>query len=93
MATEIDAAWLLVLRAAALKEVGKSVTKEGAMAKLYASEMVQRVTSDAVQIHGGYGYIRDYAVERYYRDARVMALYEGTSEIQRHIIAREILRA
>jgi len=93
MATEIDAAWLLVLRAAALKEAGKSVTKEGAMAKLYASEMVQRVTSEAVQIHGGYGYIRDYPVERYYRDARVMALYEGTSEIQRHVIAREILRA
>jgi len=61
------------------------------MAKVYASEMVQRVTNEAVQIHGGYGYIREYSVERAYRDARVMTLYEGTSEIQRHVIAREVL--
>jgi alkylation response protein AidB-like acyl-CoA dehydrogenase len=92
MAMDLDAAWLLVLRAAALKDAGRPVTKEAAMAKLFASEMVQRVTNEAVQIHGGYGYIREYAVERYYRDARVMALYEGTSEIQRHVIARELLR-
>ncbi len=91
MATEIAAARLLVLRAAQLAERGERVTREAAMAKLYASEMVQRVTNEAVQIHGGYGYIREYAVERAYRDARVMTLYEGTSEIQRYVIARELL--
>ncbi len=92
MALQMDAAWLLIMRAAHLKDAGHRVTKEAAMAKLHASEMAQRVASEALQIHGGYGYIRDYAVERYYRDARVMALYEGTSEIQRHVIARELLR-
>jgi hypothetical protein len=91
MKVDLDAAWLLTTRAAEMRDAGRRVTLEASMAKLYASEMVQRVTSDAVQIHGGYGYMRDYPVERYYRDARVMALYEGTSEIQRHVIAREIL--
>jgi alkylation response protein AidB-like acyl-CoA dehydrogenase len=92
MATELDAAWLLVLRAAALKDAGKRLTKEAAQAKLFASEMAQRVTNEAVQIHGGYGYIRDYAVERYFRDARVMTLYEGTSEIQRIVVSRALLK-
>ncbi len=91
MATEISAARLLVLRAAELADRGERVTQQAAMAKVYASEMVQRVTNEAVQIHGGYGYIREYSVERAYRDARVMTLYEGTSEIQRHVIAREVL--
>ena len=92
MATELDAAWLLVLRAAALKDAGKPLTKEAAQAKLYASEMAQRVTNEAVQIHGGYGYIRDYPVERYFRDARVMTLYEGTSEIQRIVVSRGVMK-
>jgi alkylation response protein AidB-like acyl-CoA dehydrogenase len=92
MATDVEAARLLVLQAAQMKERGLRVTKEAAMAKLFASEMVQRVCGEAVQIHGGYGFIRDYAVERHFRDSRVMALYEGTSEIQRLVIAREVLR-
>jgi alkylation response protein AidB-like acyl-CoA dehydrogenase len=93
MSTELDAAWALVMRAAHLYEKGGRVTREASEAKLFASEMAQRVASEAVQIHGGYGYIRDYAVERYYRDARVMSLYEGTSEIQRLVIARELLKS
>jgi butyryl-CoA dehydrogenase len=92
MATDLDAAWLLVGRAACLLDDGHRITKEAAMAKLFASEMVQRVANEALQIHGGYGYIRDYTIERLYRDARVMSLYEGTSEIQRHVISREVLR-
>lgn len=91
MKVDLDAGWLLTTRAAEMRDAGKRVTLEASMAKLFASEMVQRVTTEAVQIHGGYGYIRDYPVERYYRDARVMALYEGTSEIQRHVISRELL--
>lgn len=93
MATEIDAARLLTLRAAALKDAGHKQTGfYAAMAKLYASETANRVCADAVQIHGGNGYSRDYAVERMYRDARVTTIYEGTSEIQRIVISREILK-
>ena len=93
MATEIDAARLLTLRAASLKDAGdKRAGYYAAMAKLFASEMANRVCADAVQIHGGNGYSRDYAVERMYRDARVTTIYEGTSEIQRMVISKEILK-
>lgn len=93
MATEIDAARLLTLRAAALKDAGHKQTGfYASMAKLFASETANRVCADAVQIHGGNGYSRDYAVERMYRDARVTTIYEGTSEIQRIVISREILK-
>ncbi|MFC1849218.1 acyl-CoA dehydrogenase [candidate division CSSED10-310 bacterium] len=92
MATEIDAAALLAYRAAVLKDQGRKISKESAMAKLYASEMVQRVTYKAIQIHGAYGYIKEYDVERFYRDARATTIYEGTSEIQRLVVARNILR-
>jgi hypothetical protein len=93
MATETDAARLLTLRAAALKDAGhKQAGFYAAMAKLYASETANRVCADAVQIHGGNGYSRDYPVERMYRDARVTTIYEGTSEIQRIVISREILK-
>ena len=93
MATEIDAARLLVYRAAWLHQQSKKVTREAAMAKLFASEASNRVAYKAVQIFGGYGYIKDFAVERFFRDARVTTLYEGTSEIQRLVIARHLLRA
>ncbi len=92
MATEIEAARWLTYRAAAMRGKGQEYAKEASMAKLYASEMVNRAAYKAVQIHGGYGYIKDYPVERYYRDARVTTLYEGTSEIQRLVIARELLK-
>jgi alkylation response protein AidB-like acyl-CoA dehydrogenase len=92
MALGLDAARLLVWQAAWLKDQGRPYKKESSMAKLYATEMAQRVTYAALQVHGGYGYSRDYNVERYFRDARVTTIYEGTSEIQRLIIARELLR-
>jgi alkylation response protein AidB-like acyl-CoA dehydrogenase len=93
MATETDAARLLTLRAAAAKDAGdKRAGYYAAMAKLFASETANRVCADAVQIHGGNGYSRDYPVERMYRDARVTTIYEGTSEIQRIVISREILK-
>jgi alkylation response protein AidB-like acyl-CoA dehydrogenase len=92
MATEHDAARLLVLRAAALKEAGQPFTREASMAKLFASEAAQRAVSHAVQIHGGNGYTDAFPVERYFRDARVQTIYEGTSEIQRLVIARELLK-
>jgi alkylation response protein AidB-like acyl-CoA dehydrogenase len=93
MATETDAARLLTLRAAAMKDGGhKQAGYYAAMAKLFASETANKVCADAVQIHGGNGYSRDYPVERMYRDARVTTIYEGTSEIQRLVISREILR-
>jgi acyl-CoA dehydrogenase len=92
MKTEHDAARLLTLRAAALKEQGRPFTREASMAKLFASEASQRAACKAVQIHGGYGYIDEFPVERYLRDARVQTIYEGTSEIQRTVIAREELR-
>ncbi len=92
MATQIDAARLLMYRAAWLKDQGKKVIKEASMAKLFASEMAVRVCEEAIQIHGGYGYIKDYPVEKYWRDSKLCTIGEGTSEIQRIIIAREILR-
>ncbi|MEW6674080.1 MAG: acyl-CoA dehydrogenase family protein [Thermodesulfobacteriota bacterium] len=92
MATEIEAARQLMLSAAALKDTGKNYTAQASMAKLFASEAVNRVTAQALQIHGGYGFIKDYAVERFYRDARVFTIYEGTSEIQRVVISNHILR-
>ena len=88
MHTQIDAAHLLCLRAASLKEAARPFTREASMAKLFASETAVRVCNDAVQIHGGYGYTRDFPAERHLRDARVTTLYEGTSEIQRLVIAR-----
>jgi butyryl-CoA dehydrogenase len=91
MATEIDAARLLVYRAAWLKQEGKPHTEEGAKAKLFASEMARRQTGEAIQILGGYGYTKEFPVERYYRDAKVTEIYEGTSEIQRLVIARSVL--
>ena len=90
MATEIEAARGLVLNAARLRDAGRPCLKEASMAKLFASEMAERVASDAIQIHGGYGYLRDFPVERIYRDVRVTKIYEGTSDIQRLVIAREI---
>ncbi len=92
MAVEHDAARLLALRAAALKEAGQPYAREAAMAKLWASEAAQRVVSRAVQIHGGYGYTDAFPVERLFRDARVQTIYEGTSEVQRLLVARELLR-
>jgi alkylation response protein AidB-like acyl-CoA dehydrogenase len=92
MATELDAARLLVYRAAWLKVEGRPHTAEGAKAKLYASEMARRQTAEAIQILGGYGYTKEFPVERYYRDAKITEIYEGTSEVQRLVIARELLR-
>jgi alkylation response protein AidB-like acyl-CoA dehydrogenase len=93
MATQIDAARLLTYRAAWLKDNGKKVTKESSMAKLFASEMGVKVCEEAIQIHGGYGYTKDYPPEKYWRDSKLCTIGEGTSEIQRMIIAREILQA
>jgi len=90
MATQIEAARQLVLHAAALRDAGQPCLKEAAMAKLFASEMAERVCSDAIQIHGGYGYVTDFPVERIYRDVRVCQIYEGTSDIQRMIIGRAL---
>jgi butyryl-CoA dehydrogenase len=92
MATEIDAARLLVWRAAAMKDKGVRHSAESAMAKLYASEMCERVTSKAIQVHGGYGYVKEYDVERHWRDSRITEIYEGTSEIQRLVIAASVLK-
>ena len=92
MATEIEAARLLTYRAAVLKNAGKPMTKESSMAKLYASEVAVRVSEQSVQIHGGYGYIKDYPAEKYWRDSKLCTIGEGTSEIQRVVIARQILR-
>ncbi|MCL4184380.1 MAG: acyl-CoA dehydrogenase family protein [Burkholderiaceae bacterium] len=90
MATRIEAARQLVRHAAALKDAGRPCLKEAAMAKLFASEMAERVCSDAIQIHGGYGYVADYPVERIWRDVRVCQIYEGTSDIQRILIGRAL---
>jgi alkylation response protein AidB-like acyl-CoA dehydrogenase len=91
MATEIHAARLMIYQSAWLKDNKKPFTQEGAMGKLFATEMAERVTRNAIQIHGGYGYSREYPVERMYRDARLMTIGEGTSEIQRLVIARKVL--
>jgi alkylation response protein AidB-like acyl-CoA dehydrogenase len=93
MATAIDGGRLLCLRAAALKDRGEPFTRQAAMAKLFCAEMAMKVTTDAVQVHGGYGFIKDYEVERYFRDAKITSLYEGTSQIQKLVIAREVLGA
>ncbi len=93
MAMDVEAARLLVLNAADMKERGENCTMAASIAKCFASEMVNRVTSQAIQIHGGYGYVKEYAVERFYRDARVLTIYEGTNQIQRHVIARELLKS
>lgn len=92
MATEIEAARQLMFSAAAMKDKGINFTAQASMAKLFASEMVNRVTAKALQMHGGYGFIKDYPVERFYRDARVFTIYEGTSEIQRVVISNQILK-
>jgi alkylation response protein AidB-like acyl-CoA dehydrogenase len=92
VATELDAARLLTLRAAALKEAGKPFSREASMAKLFASEKANKACDIGVQIHGGYGYIDEFPAERHYRDARVTTIYEGTSEVQRIVIAREVLK-
>lgn len=90
MATRIEAARLLVLNAARLRDAGQPCLKEAAMAKLFASEMAEQVCSDAIQIHGGYGYLADYPVEQIYRDVRVCQIYEGTSDVQRIVISRAL---
>ena len=92
MATELDAARLLTQRAAVLKDAGRTVTRESAMAKLFASEVAVRICNEAVQLFGGYGFIKDYPAEKYYRDVKLCTIGEGTSEIQRMVIAREILK-
>lgn len=91
MAVQIEAARLLTFNAAAMKDRGERFTEEASMAKLFASEMVNKVAYQALQIHGGYGYSKEYPVERYYRDARVTTIYEGTSEVQRIVIANNII--
>lgn len=93
MATDIDASRLLTLRAASMKDHGQSVNKESAMAKLFASETAVRVADEALQIHGGYGFLKDYPVEKFYRDVKLCTIGEGTSEIQRLVIARALLNS
>lgn len=92
MAVQIDAARLLTMRAAAMKDAGKKTTKESSMAKLYASEVAVKVSEESVQIHGGYGFTKDYPPEKYWRDSKLCTIGEGTSEVQRMVIAREILK-
>ncbi len=92
MATQIEAARLLTQQAAFLKDNNKRVTKQSAMAKLYASEVAVRVSEESVQIHGGYGYTKDYPAEKYWRDSKLCTIGEGTSEIQRLVIAKDLLR-
>jgi len=90
MATEIEAARLMYLNAARLREAGQPCLKEASMAKLFASEMAERVCSGAIQTLGGYGYVEDFPLERIYRDVRVCQIYEGTSDVQRMVIARAV---
>jgi len=92
MATQLDAAWLLTMRAAQMKDQGKNVTREAAMAKLFAGEAACKICDEGVQIHGGYGFIKDYPAEKFYRDVKLCTIGEGTSEIQRMVIARELLK-
>ena len=91
MATTIEGARLLTLRAAALKDAGRPYVKAASMAKYFAAETAMKVTTDAIQVHGGYGYTREYQVERFFRDAKITQIYEGTSQIQKLVIAREVL--
>lgn len=93
MATQIECARLLTLQAAAMKDAGKKVTEKSAMAKLYASEVAVKVAEESIQIHGGYGYTKDYPAEKYWRDAKLCTIGEGTSEIQRLVIAKQLLKA
>lgn len=93
MATQIEAARLLTRQAAALKDAGKTTTRESSMAKLFASEVAVRVAEESVQIHGGYGYTKDYPAEKYWRDSKLCTIGEGTSEIQRIVIAKQLLKA
>jgi alkylation response protein AidB-like acyl-CoA dehydrogenase len=93
MATQIEAARLLTLQAASLKDAGKKTTRESSMAKLFASEVAVRVAEESVQIHGGYGYTKDYPAEKYWRDSKLCTIGEGTSEIQRIVIAKQLLKA
>ena len=92
MAMDVEAARLMVLNAAATKERGETCTAQASMAKCFASEMAQRVTGQAIQIHGGYGYTKEYPVERFYRDARITTIYEGTNQVQRIVIANDLLK-
>jgi len=92
MATQIEAARLLVFKAAWLKDQGEDYAQASAMAKLYASEVAMNVTIEAIQVHGGYGYVKEYHVERLMRDAKITQIYEGTSEIQRIVISRNVLK-
>jgi alkylation response protein AidB-like acyl-CoA dehydrogenase len=92
MATGLDAARLLLYRAATMRDKGKRVSKEASMAKLFASELAMKSAWAAVQIHGGYGYVKEYAVERFFRDAKITEIYEGTSQIQRIVIASNVLK-
>ena len=92
MATRVEASRLLVWQAAIMKDKDTKYIKQSAMAKLFAAETAMWVTTKAIQIHGGYGYTTDYPVERYFRDAKITEIYEGTSEIQRIVIARETLK-
>jgi butyryl-CoA dehydrogenase len=92
MATKIDAARLLIHRAAWLRDQKLPYSKEASMAKLFASEMAMWVTTKAIQVHGGYGYLKDFPVERHFRDAKITEIYEGTSEIQRLVICRHLIR-
>jgi alkylation response protein AidB-like acyl-CoA dehydrogenase len=92
MATDIEASELLIHKAAYLKQNNKSVTTAGAMAKMYASEVCVKVASEAVQIHGGYGFTKDFPVEKFYRDAKLCTIGEGTTEIQKVVISRNLLR-
>jgi alkylation response protein AidB-like acyl-CoA dehydrogenase len=93
MATQIEAARLLTMQAALMKDAGKKLTKQSAMAKLYASEVAVRVAEESIQIHGGYGYTKDYPAEKYWRDSKLCTIGEGTSEIQRMVIAKQLLKA
>ncbi len=92
MAVEVDAARLLTLQAASLKDRGEPCTKQSAMAKLFAAETAMKAATEAVQIHGGYGYTKQFKVERFFRDAKITEIYEGTSEIQRLVISGHVLR-
>jgi alkylation response protein AidB-like acyl-CoA dehydrogenase len=92
MAVEVDAARLLTLQAASLKDMGRPCTKQSAMAKLFAAETAMKAATEAVQIHGGYGYTREFKVERFFRDAKITEIYEGTSEIQRLVISSHVLQ-
>ncbi len=92
MATKLEAAKLLTYQAAYLKDMNKSATKEASMAKYYASEACNEICAKALQIHGGYGFIKDYKIERMYRDCRVFTIYEGTSQVQQMVISGQLLK-